>query len=90
MTVPVARNVVLGRPDVDDRLVEDRRRHLRGDETLPNQRVEPQLVALEVSGETLRRALHRGRTDRFVRVLRAFANAVNAAAVELFAVGRRR
>ena len=45
---------VLAEVEVHDGHVVDRRRHLRGDEALPDELVEPELVGLEVRLDLLR------------------------------------
>ena len=60
---------VLAQIEVHDGHVVDRRRHLRGDESLPDQLIQPVLVGLEVGLELLRAAAHVGRPDRLVGVL---------------------
>ena len=56
--------------DIDRRLVEGGRRHLRGDEPVPDQSVERILIRGEVLPHGFRIVLQRRRADRFVRVLR--------------------
>ena len=55
--------------EVHDRHVVHRRRHLRRDEALPDELVEPELVGLEVALDLLGAAAHVGRADRLVGVL---------------------
>ncbi len=62
--------------DVDGRLVEDGRVHLRGDKALPDELVDLVLVFLEVLLHRIRMARHRGRTNRLVRLLRRFSRLV--------------
>jgi hypothetical protein len=57
--------------DVDARLVEDRRLHLGGEEALPDELVELELVAGQEGLEAGRVALRRHRADRLVGLLRA-------------------
>ena len=59
------------RADVDPHLVEPRRCHLRGEGSLPDEVVEPQLVRLEVARQRLRRPGEAGGADRLVRLLGA-------------------
>jgi hypothetical protein len=60
---------LLGRIDVRRGDVEDRRRHLTGNEPLPDQVVQAELVRIEEGADLLRVALSRRRTDRLVRFL---------------------
>src|SRR4029078_9796348 len=60
---------IRGRGDVDGGFVEGRRRHLRRDETVPDQLVEVVLIVGELRAHLVGVVLHRGRADRFVRVL---------------------
>ena len=55
--------------EVHDRHVVDGRRHLRGDEPLPDQLVEPVLVGLEMRLHLLRAAADVGGPDGLVRAL---------------------
>src|SRR5579872_5975705 len=71
------------RADIDGGLIVDRRRHLAGDEPLPDQAIDLELRRLQELGDALRRTAHFGRPDRFVRVLRALGHLVLAAAVIL-------
>ena len=61
---------VIGGRDVDRRFVERRRRHLRGDEPVPDEAVDRILLGRQKRSDFLRVVLHRRRADRFVRVLR--------------------
>src|SRR6185295_6792743 len=56
--------------DVDPDLVEPRVRHLRRDGALPDQGVQPELVALEHCGDPLRGSEHARRTNGLVGLLR--------------------
>ena len=56
--------------DVGGRHVHDGRVHLAGDEALPDQPIEPQLLGREVLRDRFRLAIDGGGADRFVRVLR--------------------
>ena len=58
------------RLDVDPHLVEPRVGHLGGDGPLPDQGVEPELIAIERRRDTLRRPEHAGGTNRLVGFLR--------------------
>ena len=60
---------VLAEVEVHDGHVVDRRRHLRGDEPLPDELVEPELVGLEVRLDLLGPAAHVGGPDGLVGVL---------------------
>ena len=60
------------RSDIDRRAVEHGGCHLAGDEALPDQLVEPQLIAGQMLTQRLRRAVARCRTDRLVGLLGAF------------------
>ena len=70
---PVARKpysrVSVDRLDVDTHLVESGLRHLRGDGPLPDEVVQPQLVAVEGRRHALGGTQHGGGPDRFVRLL---------------------
>ena len=59
------------RLDVEARVLESRRRHLRRDRALPDDRVELELVGLEETLHTIRRARKIRRPDGFVRFLRS-------------------
>ena len=59
--------------DVEARVLETRRRHLRRDRPLPDERVELQLVRLEEPLHAVGRPREVGRADRLVRLLCAFA-----------------
>ncbi len=59
-------------PDVHGDRVQHRRRHLAGDEALPDQRIEPVLVPVQVVPDALRCPEDRCRPDRFVGLLRGF------------------
>ena len=65
------------RLDVDARLLEARRLHLAGNEAVPDERVEIQLVLLEEGRNALGVVLDAGRTNRLVRVLRALLRAID-------------
>ncbi len=56
--------------DVDGRLVEDCRRHLRGDEALPDELVEFVLLVAEIATYLVGMMIGVGRANRFVCVLR--------------------
>src|SRR4051812_38823577 len=56
--------------NVNCRLVEDGRSHLRSDEALPDETIELQLLFVEITSERVRRAGDIRRANRFVRVLR--------------------
>jgi hypothetical protein len=58
------------RDDVDRCLIEDRGRHLAGDEPLPDELVEPVLFVAEILPDRLRGELYVRRPDGFVGVLR--------------------
>src|SRR5439155_7678057 len=61
---------VLRRLDVQPRVLEPRRRHLRCDRALPDHRVEAQLFRLQEPLDAVRAARKIGRPDRLVRFLR--------------------
>ena len=61
---------VVARGDVDRRVVEHRRHHLRRDEAVPDQAIEVELIGRQMRAHRLRVVLHRRRPNRFVRVLR--------------------
>ncbi len=69
---------VTPRFDVDARHVEDGGGHLRCDEAVPDQGVQPELVAAEVRLDLFRRELGGGRPDGLVRLLRLFRHLVGA------------
>ena len=71
-----AEEISLARRDIDRRLIEDRRHHLRGDEALPDEAIERELIFVKITRERFGRARDGGRADRFVRVLRAFLRAI--------------
>ncbi len=60
---------VVGRLDVDRRLVGRGGRHLRGHEPVPDEPVERVLIRRQIRAHLLRIVRHRRRPDRFVRVL---------------------
>ena len=62
---------VLPRLDIEPCVLETRRGHLRGEHALPDERVQLQLIGLEIPLEVPRRARQVGRADRLVRLLRA-------------------
>ena len=68
-TEPRGPEEVLAEIEVHDGHVVDRRRHLRGDEPLPDQLVEPVLVRLQIRLQLLRTASHVGGPDGFVGAL---------------------
>ena len=72
-----ARDVALACRHTDADRIEDGGRHLAGDEALPNQGVEAQLIAREVLFHHLGRVLDARRADRLVRVLRFLARRVD-------------
>ena len=63
--------VTIQRVYVHPDLVEQGIGHLRGDRSLPDHVVEPQLVAIESGGHASGGAKDAGRADRLVRLLRA-------------------
>ena len=65
------------RIDVHRGLIEHRRIHLRGDEALPDQLVELELVFFQILLDAVRRARGRSRPDGFVRCLRFLLFFVN-------------
>ena len=63
------------RHDIDCYLVEDGAFHLRCDGALPDQLIEPQLIAIEPLGDGLGPAEKVGWADRFVRLLSVLGGA---------------
>ena len=60
---------VISRVDVDGRLIEDCRKHLRRDKTLPDQLVQLEEIFIEIFPHVFRRAHGIGGTHRFVGFL---------------------
>src|SRR6184192_1204502 len=65
------------RLDVHRGGVVDRRLHLARHEAVPDERVERELVLVQVGGDALGLVVHRGGPDRLVRVLRVLLRAVH-------------
>ena len=63
--------------DLDGRLVEQRRVHLRGDEAFPDQRIDLQFVFAEFPLEGIRGASDRSGADGFMGVLGCFFRLVD-------------
>ena len=72
MTVPVARkrDLAVGGDDIDGGALQLGAFHLAGEGALPDQLVEPRLIAIEMARDLFRRAREAGGADRFVRFLR--------------------
>ena len=62
--------------DLERGLIEHRRHHLTGDEAVPDQRIKLEHIAPQITPHPVRRVFHRSRTNRLVRVLRAFLRAI--------------
>ena len=63
--------------DIDGRLIEHRRSHLRRHKPHPDQPIQLQQILIEKRRKTLRRPDRRRRTNRFVRILRVFLTFIN-------------